>query len=47
MNGDGNQGDSKKSMKGIRFPWIHKREALDFHSAKICPRKNHSAVPPW
>ena len=33
-----------KGQENVRFPWSHKNEALDFHSVKILPRKNHSDV---
>jgi len=31
----------------IRFPWIHKSDPLDFHSANTSLSKNHAAVPLW
>jgi len=30
--------------KSIRFPWIHKKEPLAFHSANTLLSKNHAAV---
>ena len=37
----GHDGDGKN----IRFPWIHKSDPLDFHSANTLLSKNHAAVP--
>jgi hypothetical protein len=37
-NGEGRLDD-------VRFPWIHSREPVVFHSSKRLPRKNHCAFP--
>jgi len=31
----------------VRFPWVHKREPVAFHSLYINPSRNHAAVPSW
>ena len=31
--------------RNARFPWIHKREPVDFHLMIIWPSKSHAAVP--
>ena len=31
--------------RNVRFPWIHRRQPLYFHSMKILPLKNHTVVP--
>ena len=33
--------------RNARFPWTHKREPVDFHSTKILPWKNQTAVPSY
>jgi len=41
-------GKSYKSCVRVRLPWIHKTElVVDFHSAKVLPWINHSALPSW
>jgi hypothetical protein len=33
------------SSKDVRLPWIHMKEAFDFHSVDALLLKNHAAVP--
>ncbi len=35
---------AREGRKSVRFPWIHNREPVDFHSLILLPSKNHSAI---